>query len=955
MALYGEHGATRRLGDLAIEDLFKEAEALPTPQKQAAFAEFATSIEDALEGAIGLGREYGPEARNALRSLLKQAQNRVGDFSGAPPAAPLGPPVISSPQPRLRQTPGADLPPGSAYQFSRDQIARMAAASTPHATQPAREVAQEAADPAATDRYQGIAGLFRRGWDRFTYSRRNDGHFAPDFSPNRIDSRRAAEAIVADILANYTTKGKDFLKSLSHDGVTAWLTALKGPALNRRARLAEAILDDVAVPMWERQRLSQHPGHTIANLAIPPNISLARTGIFHLTERSIEKTELGIRRFRDQAFGPRRERPTLSEAQRNELNVGIPTRSDPNTKQLIQGTRWVDRPMEEVIAKFGVNSPQVDFIRRGRKFYNDVLPLMRSVGLAVPSLGENYWPAFRVGAEGADAAASLFGWHKDIRDVMEPFFKKQRTGTGDYMADPARTMDLYINALARKLHLEGPIREAVLRAGSLPSGPTKKGGLAGYAKDYIQRATTAEQLAPWSGGFWGQAVDVYTRASYRGLLASVGTLATNELQNLNTMIEVGPINWVKGIKKWATAAGRAEALEAGVISPWERDAFRRPYSAQETTLGRIESVADYVLYPYGLSEIQLRTTAYHASKAQFESARASGPDAVNRLLRRTRWDVRKVMQAQINAGNFEGAAREYGRETSLKTQFGYGQVYSPTAVRGPWTRSLFQFGQFNANMFARSIDYFRAGDYAKGLVFLGLFGYVGEKVMGWMGLDPSYKFGLLGYLPRGLAPGPKLVQAIYNAAAGYFTKDYAQHERGMTELVPFHRSWNASEALQPGSMKALVPAGRFIQKIAKFYEAMQDGWTLRDSLDQRMRETSVGEQILNLFDLPPREPAEEREVYLDAKWDEDKLRAERRQLLPQVRRGEISRAEARQQGQWQRPSDLMRAMRRERQQAEMTATERRFRSLGHAPYERARQELAEEELPPIPLWRPRRR
>ncbi len=337
----------------------------------------------------------------------------------------------------------------------------------------------------------------------------------------------------------------------------------------------------------------------------------------------------------------------------------------------------------------------------------------------------------------------------------------------------------------------------------------------------------------------------------RGLLGP-DTALRNILQSTQTIVEVGPGAFAKGLYKFITRKGVTEDEKMFfkmLVGAEEYTAEGTPYkmplgerfAKAETKLGKVGAfynwLGDMALNP-------MRATEHFNKFCAFQAALSNAAEKGWSFEKGIRVGLLKVADDIPDLTIPQAYWEAY--KSTLKAHYGYSKVMRSPLLRGPLAKISTIFWSYPANtvqFITRGlVDSALQGDLGKFSRFALYTGFqlTIATAMMQLGYDVGAIFGM-GLLPvKAMSVPWEVMKNAYLATAGRTGED---RSKGTDDLV---------NAL--GSMT--IPQFRYGKKVLKKIKNLQDGYISAGTREVQVMETSPFVAIMDLIGFPPSGPRE---------------------------------------------------------------------------------------------------
>jgi hypothetical protein len=284
-----------------------------------------------------------------------------------------------------------------------------------------------------------------------------------------------------------------------------------------------------------------------------------------------------------------------------------------------------------------------------------------------------------------------------VPQKINAFFLKPRTGGTGYSFDSVRAFTVYEQLLSRKLFDEPAIQQA---SGLLKQIPEYD--LRNYGRGIIRGYLGMDQQ--WAK--LNKAVRAFTSLEYlRTMGMNARSAITNATQNLNTVIEIGPLHTARGAYR-AMFDPAADAI-------WKASghASEVPGLYYGTTAKTMEKVNEAAFYLFNKMELANRKTAYLGGYYK-----------------------------ALGEGKLPQEAAIFADDVVRNTQFIYGELGMPRAIKMPGGPAAMQFASFSIKQTELLVNWIRHNPSK----FLGYMVVAGGAQYGLkhLGIDISNAIGI---------------------------------------------------------------------------------------------------------------------------------------------------------------------------------------------------------------------
>lgn len=338
--------------------------------------------------------------------------------------------------------------------------------------------------------------------------------------------------------------------------------------------------------------------------------------------------------------------------------------------------------------------------------------------------------------------------NKISESVYNPFLK-QRTGINGFLEDTWKALDAYSNRASRKVSMDPAFKALTERTGTAFNRKNIDETQFNYIKRYIDGINLkpteldsllnswVSQLLPARAGSRPvtavlQVLRKLTSAAVLGIKASSGLL--NLSQGVNTYAKLGEKYTVIGYSKLFSKGAKEELEDVGILA--ESFIEDRSHDVAREVIKK----ADKVLYAmFSATEYINRGAAYFGAKAQ-----------------------------ALAKGKTEQEAVEYGKKVVRETQFLFGPVDNPVALRNELLKTLLQFQTFTV----KQVEFLADMAMNKDVVGLLRYGVAGLAFVNTIGeafdmdasmLIPSFRFGV----PPSLKVVAEAKNVVFNSPDKY--------------------------------------------------------------------------------------------------------------------------------------------------------------------------------------------
>ena len=362
--------------------------------------------------------------------------------------------------------------------------------------------------------------------------------------------------------------------------------------------------------------------------------------------------------------------------------------------------------------------------------------------------------------------------------VYDPFLV-QRIGRMGYKRDAWLALEAYVKRAVRKANMDPALERLKGKADTLEK--TQYDYVKNYLDDVNMRPTMAEEWANNSiktffGYRWGDrpALSMTNAARmmiYRGALGlNIKSAIRNLTQGINTYAKLGEKYTIIGYTKLLT--GQFDRKEIAQIPAITGNIVEKRLSSKPTVMEKL----DYGLFAaMKVAEYTNRVSAYLGAKAK-----------------------------AIAEGKSEYEAVKYAEKIVKDTQFSYTSIDTPRALRGPFMKTILQFGSYAIKQSEFMIELAKSKDIPGMIRFTlatGLTMYTLGKSLGidWEDVVPlSYFTNLLGWGKGGRFGGPAVLQlpkAAFGEVSDALTKGSVDPLKSGKNML------NASLIFLPGGIQ----------------------------------------------------------------------------------------------------------------------------------------------------------
>ena len=448
--------------------------------------------------------------------------------------------------------------------------------------------------------------------------------------------------------------------------------------------------------------------------------------------------------------------------------------------------------------------------------------------------------------------------------ILNDFFLPKARG----IANTIPSMDVGNSKITVRGYLDSYIRQV---AGFKDAGPIER-----VINDWGQQLNSLmgkEIFNP--GGTVNTILDSYTQMLYRGALG-VDTAVRNLTQSLYTVAEVGPENFLKGLKDYVTGYVSKSpeyqkfAKNMDMMTEFYGDEMLKFKEQNPSMARRIDQInrriTDLALYPLRITERINKGIAYFAGLAEaaklgldFHTAHIIGLQRTTDM-----FSPLEMTDAEWRAMRVMGS-----------TQFQYGPTFTSPLMSGNISKFFTPFWSFPAKTiqfatkgFKDAFGAARVGDIAKGgmaalkgeatepflhtdkaalVRFLALTGFMAtapQILAGVAGIDVGNLWGK-GLIPNTIYPiWLQGAQNLYTSVLGGTTL-LTQQPASQAERDKAWRDFSNSLLI------LLVPQYRFGKKAGNIYENIEKGYYGMGNKNLPVGDTNTVRELFNLFGFPP--------------------------------------------------------------------------------------------------------
>jgi hypothetical protein len=365
-----------------------------------------------------------------------------------------------------------------------------------------------------------------------------------------------------------------------------------------------------------------------------------------------------------------------------------------------------------------------------------------------------------------------------------------------------------------------------------------------------------------------EAANMYQGWLYRGALG-IDTAVRNLTQSLYTVAELGPYNWVKGLRGYVvgglkqTPEYRRFRQRQTLIDEFyttKMDMFKKGDPTKyERWRDLDQKVTSLALLPMRVTEHINRGIAYFAGLAE----------AASQGLPFEQGHIVGINRATLFTHPLEMSESEwFATQKMYSTQFGYGRVHTSPTMQGPLMRFLTPFWSFpikslqfvnNLGKSALKVERWRevpAGVQKEGPAFLlsnegrmarflaltGFMTMAPAILAATLGVDAGYLWG------KGLFPNnftPMWMEMMENIHVGIFGGV------GMSVPPTAKDKEQAFKKLSNALFLISIPQYRFGAKVDKAVGNMEKGYYAMGPAELPATETTFAKELVNMLGFPP--------------------------------------------------------------------------------------------------------
>lgn len=341
------------------------------------------------------------------------------------------------------------------------------------------------------------------------------------------------------------------------------------------------------------------------------------------------------------------------------------------------------------------------------------------------------------------------------QNVDAAFFHKRTDPLGRtyYEKDAVKSLDVYTQLLARKLHTEPFLKQSVKMMKYLPTD------LKEYTRWYLRRYAGLE-----GRGVLDQISKTITGLEYiKDLGWNLRSAITNATQNINTIVEIGPEYTQKGFRGLFSDSYRLP--NGAVINPkqiWKESGHLTdvPGMYYEQVPGYMQKANDIAMYLFNKVEYGNRGTAYLGSYIKaLEKGKA----------------LPRIKQLMDKGMSLDRAARKFADEVTIKTQFMYGRVGMPKLLTTAGGRIIGQYSSFTIKQIELFSDWIKNNP-SKFITYVMAAEGLRYGAMNGLGIDMSMALGIG-------VDWPELFKGMYQLSQGDIERAKAQFSMALPAVA----------------------------------------------------------------------------------------------------------------------------------------------------------------------------